>query len=264
MLTGYNGFIGKHICERYNDVMYRVEQESCFDIFKDKSCWSKIDEIWHIGAISNTTETDIAKIYKYNIDFTIKLFEKAIQHKIPVKFASSASVYGSTVNENRCINPLNYYAFSKAIIDKWIEDNMDRFSKIQSYRFFNVYGEHEEHKFLNNQSSPVFSFIKNAKENGKIRLFENSCSYFRDFIHVDDVIDCMTYERESGIYDLGTSKPISFDEIGMAIAEKYNAKIEYFPFPDHLRGKYQTLTKALYIFTEHKFKTVEDYLSTVK
>ena len=83
---------------------------------------------------------------------------------------------------------------------------------------------------------------------------------------MDDVVDVVLYNNKpSGIYDLGTSNPISFQEVANLIATKYNGEIEYVPFPDHLKGKYQSYTCAhmdwlKYNQLPYQFKTVEDYV----
>ena len=259
LITGHKGFIGQNIVNRFND-LYLSEKDTCL---KDLLTipWDEIDEIWHIGAISDTTCTDLDAIHTYNIQYSIELFNIAIEFGIPVKYASSASVYGTSPNYNRCINPLNYYAMSKATIDKWVEDNIDKFVRIQGYRFFNVYGKHEDHK--GNQASPVHMFTKQSKEKGVIKLFENSKAYMRDFIWVEDIIDCMLMNRPSGIYDVGTGVARSFERVAEIIAEKYNAKIEYIPFPKHLEGKYQYYTCARNHFIEHKFMSIEEYILSI-
>lgn len=259
LITGTDGFIGQNLCNRLGSRgIYMSEIEQCFDDLYSNIDWSEIEEIWHMGAISDTTCTDINKIHRYNVDYTLELFENAIRYQIPIKYASSASVYGTSPNYKRCINPLNYYAMSKATIDKFVESNLDKFSKIQGYRFFNVYGRHEDHK--GSQASPVHTFTKQAKEIGTIKIFENSVAYLRDFIWVEDVIDCMLMDRPSGIYDLGTGVARSFERVAELIAEKYNARISYVPFPEHLKGKYQFYTCARNHFIEHKFISIEEYL----
>jgi ADP-L-glycero-D-manno-heptose 6-epimerase len=254
LLTGYNGFIGQNIVKRFNEY-WGIERPMVWG-YIDGAPWDKITEIWHIGAISDTTCTNIEDIYFYNIKMTLNLFEKAIEYKIPVKFASSASVYGNT-NYRRIINPLNHYAMSKATIDQYIEDNMHKFSKIQSYRFFNVYGKHEDHK--GNQASPIYTFTKQAEEIGTIKIFENSNAYMRDFIWVEDVIDCMMIDKPSGIYDLGTGVARSFERVAEIIADKHNSRISYIPFPKHLESKYQYFTCSRNHF-DHKFTSIEEYI----
>lgn len=252
LITGHKGFIGQNLTKRF-DNFWGIERSMVWS-YIDGAPWDKITEIWHLGAISDTTCTDLELIHFYNVKMSLLLFEKAIEYKIPVKYASSASVYGSTIG---MINPLNHYAMSKATLDLWVKDNIDRFSKIQGYRFFNVYGDHEDHK--GNQASPVHTFTKQAKETGVVKLFEHSWEYERDFVWVEDVIDCMMKDKPSGIYDVGTSEPVSFDDVGHLIADKYNAKIEYIPFPNKLKGKYQTYTCARKDF-DHKFIGVQEFL----
>jgi ADP-L-glycero-D-manno-heptose 6-epimerase len=254
IVTGYMGFIGSHICDRISDI-FAVEQNDCFEFLQNFKDWSKVKFIYHLGAISDTTCTDIAKIYKYNIDFSLQLFEKAIEYQIPVRYASSASVYGNTHNS---INPLNYYSMSKATIDLWVQDNISRFSHIQGLRFFNVYGDGEENKF--NQASPVSKFRKEVKERGTISIFEDSEFYYRDFICVEDIAEIMVNNNlDSGIYDLGTSRPISFKTVARLMQQKYGGTIQTTPFPNHLIGKYQTSTKAREVFP-HTFKSLSQWL----
>jgi len=257
ILTGYNGFIGSAFCKKLDlENVYRVGIDGAYDFLNEYNDWDKVELILHQGAISSTVETDINKIHKYNVDFTIKLFEKAIQYNIPVKYASSASVYGGKVHE---INPLNYYAISKLQVDYWVQDHITEFPLIQGFRYFNVYGDGEELK--GDQASPVSKFTKQIKETGKLKLFTGSSNFYRDFICVDDVVNVvLNNTRSSGIYDLGTSKPVSFQHVANCVKKKYNGEIEYVPFPTHLKGKYQTYTKAKNEWDDFRFITIEDYL----
>ena len=257
IVTGYDGFIGKAFCNKLDsENLYRVGIGGAFAFLEEYKDWDKVDLILHQGSFSSTVETDVNKIHKYNVDFTIQLFEKAIQYQIPVKYASSASVYGGKVNE---INPLNYYAISKLQIDYWVQDHIKDFSLIHGFRYFNVYGDGEENK--GDQASPVSKFTKQIKETGKLKLFEGSDELYRDFICVNDIVDIvLNNKKKSGVYDLGTSKPVSFQHVAECVANKYGGEIEYIPFPKHLVGKYQSYTCAKPTWGDYKFTTVEDYL----
>ena len=259
ILTGSKGFIGKKFLKKLSGKnVIEVEKKDAPDFCKNFTEWDKVKLIIHQGAISSTTCTDIELLINTNVAFTEWLFEQAIKYKIPVKYASSASVYGHLSKEN-LINPLNYYAITKVITDYWVQDNMDRFELIQGFRYFNVYGDGEEHK--GDQASPVSKFTKQIKETGVLKLFKNSDRYLRDFVCVDDVVDIvLNNEKPSGIYDLGTSNPISFQEVGELVAKKYNGTIEYIPFPKHLECKYQEYTCAKKEWGDYKFTTVEEYL----
>ena len=260
IITGSKGFIGKnfirYLTENINEAILEVDVHNAWDFVQTFNNWNQVSLIIHQGAISSTTETDVDKLHRMNVWFSIELFEKAIQHQIPVKFASSASVYG---NQQGIINPINYYAITKVQMDYYIQDHIDEFSSIQSFRYFNVYGNGEEHK--GDQASPVSKFTKQIKDTGALKLFEGSDKFLRDFICVDDIIDIvLNNDKPSGIYDLGTSNPTSFQEVGELVAEKYNGIIKYIPFPEHLKGKYQTYTCAKKEWGDYKFTTIKEYL----
>jgi ADP-L-glycero-D-manno-heptose 6-epimerase len=256
ILTGSNGFIGRNFKSKLKNII-ELDQHNCWEFFRTFDQWKEVDLIIHQGAISSTVETDITKIHQYNVEYTLKLFSYAMRYDIPVKYASSASVYGNTRGQ---INPLNYYAISKLQIDYFVQDNLEKFSSIQGFRYFNVYGKYEDNK--GDQASPVSKFTKQIKETGKLKLFEGSDKFFRDFICVDDLVNVvLNNENPSGIYDLGTSNPVSFQHVAECVARKYNGEIEYISFPDHLKGKYQDYTCAKNEWKDYQFKTVEEYLT---
>ena len=251
LITGHKGFIGQNLVERLLRVNYRIKdlvlidlKES--DVFKSLEAvnFQEIQKIIHLGAISDTTETDIKKMMNYNIVFTLELFKKAQIFNIPIIYASSASVYGNR-SDYSC-NPLNLYADSKMLIDTYVEQHISEYIQIVGLRFFNVYGNHEEHK--KSQASPVTQFTKQAKEDGIIRVFEGSENFKRDFISVEDVLDCiaLSENKKSGIYDVGTAYQTSFLDVAIIIAGRYNSKISEIEFPEKLKGKYQYNTRYWY------------------
>ena len=259
IITGSKGFIGKnfirYLTENINEAILEVDVHNAWDFLQTFNNWDQVSLIIHQGAISSTTEADVDKLHRMNVWYSIELFEKAIQYQIPVKFASSASVYG---NQQGIINPINYYAITKVQMDYYIQDHINEFSSVQSFRYFNVYGNGEDHK--GDQASPVSKFTKQVKDTGALKLFEESDKFLRDFICVDDIVDIvLNNDKPSGIYDLGTSNPTSFQEVAELVAEKYNGIIKYIPFPEHLEGKYQTYTCAKKEW-DYKFTTIKEYL----
>lgn len=260
IITGSSGFIGKKIIDRLKEKsdLLLIDQEDAWRLLRDFNEWEKVSLILHQGAISSTTEKDLQKLWHYNVSFSCALLNKAIEYQIPIKYASSASVYGNTQGE---INPLNQYAISKLQVDYTVLDNIDKFKLVQGFRYFNVYGDGEDHK--GNQASPVSKFTKEIKETGELNLFEGSDKFLRDFICVDDVVDIvLNNNAPSGIYDIGTASPISFQHIAELVAKKEGGKINTIPFPDHLKGKYQSYTCAdMKWIGDYKFKTVEEYLN---
>ena len=256
IVTGSKGFIGQNFLKALKDKEIKeVEKNDSWHFRQTFNDWNKVELILHQGAISHTTSTNLKALQHFNVEFSQWILQQAIKYQIPIKYASSASVYGHTITD---MNPLNYYAISKLTVDYWIQDHIDEFSFIQAFRYFNVYGEGEENK--GDQASPISKFAKQVKEDGKIKLFEGSDKFLRDFVFVDDVVDIvLNNDKPSGFYDLGTSNPTSFQEVGELIAKKYDGTIECIPFPEYLKDKYQKYTCAKKEW-DYKFTTVKEYL----
>ena len=255
IVTGAGGFIGKHFVRSLENVL-EIDLDNCEEFIEKFNRWDDVDMIIHQGALSSTTNKNLAMIHKYNIDFSIKLFEKAIEYNIPVKYASSASVYG---NQQGIINPLNYYALSKATVDYWVLDNIERFVHIQGFRYFNVYGSGEYHK--GTMASLVSQFQWQSSV-GVIHPFQGSDQIYRDYVWVGDLVNVvLSNTAGSGIYDLGTGSPITIDTVAQLVSLKTGCQSTQIPFPPPLKGKYQYYTIAdMKWLKDYKFKTVKEYL----
>ena len=115
----------------------------------------------------------------------------------------------------------------------------------QVFRYFNVYGPHEEHK--GTQASPYTQFCNQAEVNGTIKIFKGSKNYRRDFVHVDQIVEYhkkFFKVKESGTWNLGTGKTSSFYKVAKEIADKHKVKIEYKEMPSVLKENYQEFTQA--------------------
>jgi len=242
LVTGSNGFIGKNMINALSPYHEVVQSEWGMSFPEVQG----LDWVIHLGAISSTTETDVSRICKQNLEYSIRLYEECIKHGVNFQFASSASVYGlvSDFKETCPVNPQNHYARSKAMFEKYVEMRNAPITT-QLFRYFNVHGPHEEHK--GNQASPHTKFMQQAKESGTIKLFEGSDKFKRDFIHVGKIV--MDHQKffnveESGIWNFGTGKAVSFEEVAQDIASKTGATIEYVKMPEILKGNYQEYTKA--------------------
>lgn len=268
LVTGHEGFIGKNLASYLQYKGHDVEgwewQENKFPDAQ------QYDKVIHLGAISSTTETDIEKVMKQNYEYTMKLIEICDMMGTSIQYASSASVYGQGNNgftEESMCSPQSPYAWSKYLIDRWVKEYQDDFKiNIQGFRYFNVYGNFEDHK--GDQASPVTKFTKQAKETGKIYLFENSDAYLRDFVSVQDV--CLVHEKMlemdiNGIFNVGTGVARSFKSIADTIAKKYNAEVVEIPMPDKLKGQYQEYTCANMSKTlstiDHTFIRPEEWIN---
>jgi len=243
LITGHEGFIGQNALKRFSKNHKVICYEYNSNFFPEVK---SLDVVMHFGAISSTTETDVEKVLTQNYDFTSRLIRDCVYHEVKLQYSSSASVYGMTKSfkETDEVNPLTPYAWSKYLIERFARQ-FEACSIIQGFRYFNVYGPNEDHK--GNQASPYHKFEQQAKNFGKISVFENSHNYLRDFVHVDEVLDAhekFLSVNESGVWNVGTGKPKSFMQVAKEISEKYNASIVEIPMPDILKNSYQSYTCA--------------------
>jgi len=242
LVTGASGFIGQNMVSGLREEHEVIPHEWGQTTSKVR----EVDWVVHLGAISSTVEQNVAKIYRQNLDFSINLYEECIKNKVNFQFASSASVYGlkSSFEESAPLDPQNHYARSKAMFEKYIELRKAPIIT-QTFRYFNVYGPHEDHK--GGQASPHTQFTKQAKETGLIKLFEGSENYKRDFINVSQVVDyhkLFFSIKESGVWNMGTGVAKSFYDVAKDIAEEHETRIEYIQMPDILKDNYQEFTQA--------------------
>lgn len=240
LLTGYKGFIGSHLLRALKKEGHRVTTYEWGEILP-----SVIGQDWviHVGAISSTTERDIEKVMRQNVDFTIDLYESCRTFGVNFQFASSASVYGLNTEfaEFSPLDPRTPYAWSKYLCERYMTSN-EGGNTVQIFRYFNVYGpQGEEHK--GSQASPFCQFKMQSEKFGQIKVFEHSEKYQRDFIHVSDVVDYhlkFLKCRRDGIFNIGKGKTMSF----LDVAKTFDVPIIEIPMPESLRHSYQEYTCA--------------------
>lgn len=241
LLTGCRGFIGQNMFNAWKHEHNIIG----IDIDEEIPSLYGYDLVVHVGGISSTTERDVTKLLYYNVDYTIKLAKFCSNYGIKLQVASSAGVYGDSQSfkETDLVNPLSPYAWSKAVM----EHHLNGFDNVQIFRYFNVYGPHEEHK--QNQASPYFKFRKQLIEQGHITLFENSFKYKRDFIHVNNLINIQEkffHLDQVGIWNIGTGTNKSFYDVAyeVSIETGIPLKVEVIKMPESIAKYYQPYTLA--------------------
>ncbi len=234
-----------------------------------------IKAIFHQGACSTTTEWDGRYMMENNYDYTKQLFHFSQTYKIPFIYASSAAVYGGKKDFKESPEfegPLNVYGYSKFQFDQYLRRNLANLTtQVVGLRYFNVYGPREAHK--GSMASVAYHLNNQLIESGKVKLFEGSDGYangeqVRDFVYVDDVVAVnlwfLDHPEISGIFNAGTGKSQSFNDVANAvIAFHKKGEIEYIPFPEHLKGCYQSYTEANLeklrtVGCDIQFKSVEE------
>ena len=143
---------------------------------------------------------------------------------------------------------LNIFLIEKYLIKK------KKPSQFVGLKFFNVYGPNEFHK--NEMRSIILKIYEKVSNNLQVKLFKSHNDKFmdgeqlRDFIYVKDVISILEWflsnPKLNGLYNVGTGKPRSFNDIAKSIFKNTNkaSKIEYINTPPKIRKQYQYYTKA--------------------
>ena len=228
----------------------------------------RIETVFHMGANSSTTETDVDEIVRSNVRATLDLWDWCAGNGAAFVYASSAATYGN--GEHGFVDdpapealaklaPLNPYGWSKHLVDRRIAATLadPKAKKPRQHvglKFFNVYGPNEYHKGA--QRSVVHQIYPAAVAGEPFALFRSHKAGIpdggqkRDFVWVGDAVDAMLWlganPQISGLFNLGTGKARSFLDLAHAVygAAGTEAKIAWRDTPDAMRDKYQYLTQA--------------------
>ena len=282
IVTGGGGFIGSNIVKGLNErgredilvvddltdgakfrnlvdceILDFIDKDDFIGLLHGKTGLAEpVEAVFHEGACSSTTEQDGRYLMQNNYAYSRRLLRFCLEHKAAFLYASSASVYGAgdvfrEAREHE--EPLNIYGYSKFLFDQQVRRILPGAgSQVVGFRYFNVYGPREQHK--GDMASVAWHLSRQLDEGGNPRLFGGWDGYAageqrRDFVYVDDVVDAnlwfLDHTDRSGIFNIGTGRSRSFNALAGALVDWYGrGEIEYIPFPDHLRGRYQSSTRA--------------------
>ena len=247
-----------------------LDKHEFLDLVENGELDGGVEAILHQGACSDTMETDGRYMMANNYRFSLALLDFCAEQEAPFLYASSASVYGGGGvfrEEREFESPLNVYGYSKFLFDQVVRRRLPGAdSQVAGFRYFNVYGPREQHK--GRMASVAFHHFNQYRASGRVRLFEGYGGYGngeqrRDFVYVGDVVKVnmdFLESQASGIFNLGTGRAQSFNELAAATVNACRALegkpalavgelvaqgiIEYIPFPEALKGKYQSFTEA--------------------
>ncbi len=241
---------------KYRDYIHK----SVFLESIEKHRFDQADTIIHLGACSATTETDAEYLMENNFHYTVTLAIHALANGVRFINASSAATYGDgshgfsdDVDALSDLKPLNMYAYTKHLFDRWTLRNK-ALPHLASLKFFNVFGPNEYHK--GDMCSLIYKGFKQINANGSLRLFKSYLPEYphggqrRDFIYVKDCAEVIGWLVENpsanGLYNLGTGRDRSWNDLAAALFHAMDrpAKIEYIDMPEGIRNAYQSYTCA--------------------
>jgi ADP-L-glycero-D-manno-heptose 6-epimerase len=252
------------------------------DIFYDDYAsggYGQVEAIFHEGACSDTMETNGKYMMQNNFATSVQLYQACQKRGARLLYASSAATYGGsdTFREEPAFErPLNVYGYSKLLFDQRMRHECGqefqrafagKTMQVVGFRYFNVYGPREQHK--GRMASVAFHQFNQFQAEGKVKLFGDYGGYpqggqMRDFVFIDDVVavNLWFYDHPgiSGIFNLGTGRAQPFNDVAISVVNAMRqlkqqetlpleaivstGLIDYVPFPDALRGKYQCYTQA--------------------
>lgn len=281
VVTGGAGFIGANIVHALNrrgetdilvvddltdgtrfrnladlDITDYMDKTEFLECARTGSLPGSIKAVFHEGACSDTTEWDGKFMMHNNYTYSKVLLHWCLDHQVPFLYASSAAVYGGSdeFREAReCEHPLNVYGYSKWQFDQYVRRLLPSAqSQVAGFRYFNVYGPREQHK--GKMASVAYHLHEQITAGQNPKLFEGWDGYSdggqqRDFVYVDDVckVNLWFYDNpeQSGIFNLGTGRAQSFLEVAEAVIDFHGkGEVEFIPFPEELKGRYQSFTQA--------------------
>lgn len=290
VITGGAGFIGSNLAasleargerdlvvcdrlghgEKWRNIAKRelaaiVPPEALLDFLEDHA--RDIQAVFHMGAISSTTERDADLVAATNFSLSLTLWDWCARTETRFIYASSAATYGdgsagfdddARPEALARLRPLNAYGWSKHLFDRRVARLIARSAakppQWAELKFFNVYGPNEEHKGA--MKSIAAQIFPRAAAGEPCRLFRSHRAGIedggqrRDFVFVLDCVEMLLflYDRPdvNGLFNAGTGQARSFAELAAAVyrALGREPRIDYVDTPPEIRGVYQYLTEA--------------------
>ncbi|MFA5240158.1 MAG: ADP-glyceromanno-heptose 6-epimerase [Phycisphaerae bacterium] len=253
---------GKDKCKNLANLSFAdyVEKNDFLKTVVDRKISIGVESVFHMGACSDTTETDAEYLEKNNCRYSEILAWWAMDVNSRFIYASSAATYGDgskgfSDDEGKIeqLQPLNLYGNSKQRFDFWAR-GMNLLKKIVGLKYFNVFGPNEYHK--GNMRSFILKAFEQINTAGKVRLFK-SCNpdyadgeYKRDFLYIKDAVDMTLFfydnPKVNGLFNIGAGKARTWNDLAKAVfaAMGKSVNIEYIEMPQSIRNQYQYFTQA--------------------
>lgn len=254
LVTGGNGFIGKHLVNRLVGLGHQVTVLDNFSASQENDPSSKIEMInidisdpalvktimkirpqtvYHLAA-DNRVIGSVESILKSNVVGTFNVLEACRQAGIKqFIFTSSAAVYGDSrelpIKETWPTRPISAYGISKLTDELYCQ--LFKVSFISTiFRFANVYGPGQNSSA---EGGVVAIFIKRILEGSSVIVYGNG-RQTRDFVFVGDVVDALVAALAKPIaatLNIGSNWPTSIMHLVKTIEKLTgkSARINFYP-----------------------------------
>lgn len=280
VITGASGFIGSNVAKLFVDSGFTVinidkkkrELEGVtqypFEIdnkqVKGVIELIKPEIVIHIAANNSVPMSvqDPMPTYTDNVMQTISLLNTCVEAKVPnFIFASSSSVYGTSINEDGSFKesdptlPINPYGRSKQICENIIKDYAQVYGfNYANLRLFNVAGSNDgKFGYQKNPLVHVLPIItQKALEEEKFLIHgddyptdDGTC--VRDYTHINDVSRAflstaywMLDQNESVTLNIGNSDPVSIKGLVGAVENALDVTMDIEVSPSRKGDMVQT------------------------
>jgi|TARA_B110000438_G_scaffold170216_1_gene162685 UDP-glucose 4-epimerase len=231
LITGATGFIGKHLIKKIPNYNIAVDHNGKNIDLRIRSKVLKIkraDIVIHLaGKIPSKKNYSENIFFEHNVLGTLNILEYCVKKKIKKMIFVSSYVYGipkkNPINENHLVKPHNIYAKSKVLSEELCKIYSEKYQiQIIILRPFNIYGN------LQKDNSLISNMIKSIKNNNQITIFNKNNK--RDYLFIDDLIDAIIklidYKCEFEIFNIGSGKSYSFENVIKLFEKNTKKKIK--------------------------------------
>ncbi len=191
------------------------------------------DCIIHFAGISALPdcEANPVEAIDANVAGTVNVLEYARKWNVPhTIFASTSAVYENNLEsiytEDLVVNPRLMYSLSKKMAEEVCESYRANYGLcITTLRFFNVFGPRQD---IHRKNPPLLNYLVREISQGKQPILHSDGEQARDYIHVDDVISCIStclVLRPNDTLNVCTGSLMSVNEIVKLVLEEMNSSI---------------------------------------
>ena len=223
LVTGSEGFVGRHLCDHLAELGYSVRGFDYKDgnIVATPDFGEAIDHVFHLAGKTFIPDSwvDPASFYKVNVVGTINVLDYCRKNGIGLTYINTYG-YGEPdalpIGETAALRPNTPYNHSKYVAEDIIKFYCSAFGmNAVSLRAFNIFGFGQNEIFL--LPSLVKQVLDTSVDTIHVKVLEPK----RDYIYIDDVVSALvaTLSAPKGFnaYNVGSGRSYSVKEVGETI-----------------------------------------------